>query len=289
MTHIDRENLALIAMAEFDLTDPERQHLSECPECSLELIALQHTVAVGRSARSVELVEPGDRVWAGVHSALGLSGAVAETPRRNDFMAAATEPAPTPVLVPESDPAVEPDSSSTLTPTSSLPSSSTPSATITDIGPGLRPRRRPRNWMPVAVAAGIAGLLGGLGGGIWWQSVQQQEPAPVLLAQARLDPFPGWEAEGSAYVAKTADGHREVVLEVTGVAADSDLREVWLIKADAAGLISIGLLDGESGRYVIPDGVDLSQYPLVDVSAEPGDGDPQHSGDSILRGELRTV
>ena len=61
------------------------------------------------------------------------------------------------------------------------------------------------------------------------------------------------------------------------------------IKADASGLISIGLLDGESGRFLIPDGVDLSQYPLVDVSAEPDDGDPQHSGDSILRGELRTV
>ena len=271
MTHIDRENLALIALAEFDLTEPERQHLSECPECTLELIALQHTVAVGRSARSVQLVDPGDRVWAGIHSALGLSETVDATPRLShyepDSEPAASEPA---ALV---EPVETPG----------------PSGIVTDIGSGLRPRGRRRNWMPVAVAAGIAGLLGGLGGGIWWQSARQQAPEPRLIAEARLDPFPGWDAAGSAYVAKTADGQREVVLDVTGVSADSDLREVWLIKADASGLISIGLLGGESGRFIIPDGVDLSQYPLVDVSAEPDDGDPQHSGDSILRGELRTV
>ncbi|TFC65048.1 anti-sigma factor [Cryobacterium sp. TMT2-15-1] len=96
-------------------------------------------------------------------------------------------------------------------------------------------------------------------------------------------------ALGGLAPAQAADGHREVVLDVTGVGTDTDLREVWLIEADASGLISIGVLDGESGRFAIPDGVDLSQYPLVDVSAEPDDGDPQHSGDSILRGELRTA
>ncbi|WP_104194200.1 anti-sigma factor domain-containing protein [Cryobacterium sp. M25] len=280
MTHIDRENLALIAMTEFDLTEPERQHLSECPGCSLELIALQHTANVGRSARSVQLVEPGDRVWAGIHAALGLSDAVAATPGRSGY-----EAADQPIAADQPTAVVEP----VETPAPVVEPVETPSATVTDIGSALRPRPRRRNWMPMAVAAGIAGLLGGLGGGIWWQSAQQQEPAPVLLAEAQLDPYPGWDAAGSAYVAKTADGHREVVLDVTGVSADTDLREVWLIKADASGLISIGLLDGESGRFAIPDGVDLSQYPLVDVSAEPDDGDPQHSGDSILRGELRTA
>ncbi|HSP75548.1 MAG TPA: anti-sigma factor [Cryobacterium sp.] len=307
MTHIDRDNLALIAMAEFDLTEPERQHLSECPECSLELIALQHTAAVGRSARSVHLVEPGDRVWAGIHSALALSDPVAATPRLSDYtaddQAAAGQSAQT-AAVPATVPATAAAAAAVEHVETSAPpvesaelSEPNPAATpvasaaapVTDIGSRMRPRRRRSNWMPVAVAAGIAGLLGGLGGGIWWQSAQQQAPEPQLLAQAQLDPFPGWDAGGSAYVARTADGHREVVLDVTGVSADSDLREVWLIKADASGLISIGLLNGESGRFAIPDGVDLSQYPLVDVSAEPADGDPQHSGDSILRGELRTV
>ncbi|WP_432432642.1 anti-sigma factor domain-containing protein [Cryobacterium breve] len=67
------------------------------------------------------------------------------------------------------------------------------------------------------------------------------------------------------------------------------LREVWLIKADASGLISIGLLDGNTGHFDIPDDVDLAQYPLVDVSAEPDNGNPAHSGNSIVRGELHAT
>lgn len=262
MTHIDRDNLALIALAEFDLTDPERQHLAECAECSLELISLQHTVAVGRSARSVELAAPGDKVWAGIHAALGLSEAVASTPRLVDH-----------------EPEVEAEAEAETERVEPAP--------IADIGPGSGRRRR-RNWIPVAVAAGIVGLIGGLGGGIWWESVRQEAPAPVI-AEAQLDPFPGWDASGVAYVEEAADGHREVVLDLAEGSGDAPLREVWLIKADASGLISIGLLAGDSGKFTIPDGVDLTMYPLVDVSAEPDDGDPAHSGDSIVRGELRTL
>ena len=65
-----------------------------------------------------------------------------------------------------------------------------------------------------------------------------------------------------------------------------DVREVWLIRSDASGLVSLGLLEGDSGRFVVPDGIDLDEFTLVDVSAEPVDGDPAHSGDSIVRGEL---
>jgi len=145
----------------------------------------------------------------------------------------------------------------------------------------------------VTVAAGVAGLVaglfGGLGGGIWWESLQQQQVAAPVIAEARLDPFPGWNATGIATVEKAADGHREVVVDLTGVTSTAGLREVWLIKADASGLISIGLLDGDTGHFSIPDGVDLAQFPLVDVSVEPDDGNPAHSGDSIVRGELRTT
>ena len=51
--------------------------------------------------------------------------------------------------------------------------------------------------------------------------------------------------------------------------------------------MSLGLLEGASGRFVVPDGIDLDEFTLVDVSAEPVDGDPAHSGDSIVRGELQ--
>jgi hypothetical protein len=37
---------------------------------------------------------------------------------------------------------------------------------------------------------------------------------------------------------------------------------------------------------LIPESVDLARYSVVDISAEPVDGDPTHSGDSIVRGAL---
>ena len=68
--------------------------------------------------------------------------------------------------------------------------------------------------------------------------------------------------------------------------ADGDYREVWLIREDGQALISLGVLDDASGTFRVPDGVDLDEYRLVDISFEPVDGDPAHSGDSIVRGEL---
>lgn len=40
------------------------------------------------------------------------------------------------------------------------------------------------------------------------------------------------------------------------------------------------------GRYAVPSGVDAGRFPVVDVSLEPPDGDPTHSGTSVLRGTL---
>ena len=36
----------------------------------------------------------------------------------------------------------------------------------------------------------------------------------------------------------------------------------------------------------LPADLDLAEFPLVDVSVEPLDGNPTHSGDSVARGEL---
>ena len=79
---------------------------------------------------------------------------------------------------------------------------------------------------------------------------------------------------------------RSLVVDLDAEVPATDVREVWLIRSDASGLVSLGLLEGASGRFVVPDGIDLDEFTLVDVSAEPVDGDPAHSGDSIVRGEL---
>ena len=48
----------------------------------------------------------------------------------------------------------------------------------------------------------------------------------------------------------------------------------------------LGILSGAEGVFDIPDSLDIGEYPVVDVSDEPYDGDPAHSGDSIVRGRL---
>jgi len=161
------------------------------------------------------------------------------------------------------------------------------------VGRRRRTSARSRRWVPVAAVALVLGLAAGAGGGIWWQTAQQT-PSGIAIAGAELTPFPDWpDARGSAVVEQDADGRRQVVVDVDPQ-TDSDrgsasLREVWLIRSDGTGLVSIGFLDGPEGRFDVPAGIDLAQYSLVDISAETDDGDPTHSGDSIVRGELRAL
>jgi anti-sigma-K factor RskA len=61
---------------------------------------------------------------------------------------------------------------------------------------------------------------------------------------------------------------------------------VWLLDAAGKRLVSLGLLDGSTATFAVPPQVDLADYPVVDVSLEPADGDPAHSGDSVVRGTL---
>jgi hypothetical protein len=51
--------------------------------------------------------------------------------------------------------------------------------------------------------------------------------------------------------------------------------------------VSLGVVSGASGTFAIPAGVDITQYVLVDISDQPYNGNPAHSGNSIVRGQLR--
>ena len=147
----------------------------------------------------------------------------------------------------------------------------------------LRPRLARRL---LAVAAAVVVLVGGVGVTLW-----ALQPAPVtLLASATLDAFPAWVGStGSAVVEQTAAGARFVDVTFQAPATEGGFREVWLISSDTSQLVSLGVVRGDTGRFTIPDGLDLTRYDLVDISEEPIDGSPEHSGDSILRGQLRSA
>ena len=142
-------------------------------------------------------------------------------------------------------------------------------------------RPRPGRWIAAAAAVGLV-----VGGGATWWAASQPDPVTVI-ARAVLEPLPGWDATGDAVVETRSDGTRVLVVDLAQSESSEDgFREVWLLKPDVSGLVSLGTLAGGSGRFDLPAGLDLDEFSVVDVSEEQFDGDPAHSGDSIVRGPL---
>jgi anti-sigma-K factor RskA len=82
-------------------------------------------------------------------------------------------------------------------------------------------------------------------------------------------------------------GQRSMVVDTSGLPPADGFYEVWLLDLEQDRMVALGVLDDTGrGRLTVPEGVEMGDYPEVDVSLEPDDGDPAHSGDSVLRGEL---
>lgn len=156
------------------------------------------------------------------------------------------------------------------------------------VGRGARRRVARRRSRAVWVLA--ASLVLVAGAAVTVGAIVTRLNAPVVVAAASLDAFPDHAgAVGVADVREARDGSRSLFVELDTTDAADTYREVWLIRNDAGALISLGVLEGAEGTFVIPAGVDLTQYGLVDVSVEQIDGDPGHSGDSIVRGALQAT
>jgi hypothetical protein len=109
---------------------------------------------------------------------------------------------------------------------------------------------------------------------------------PQVLASAALDPLEGQTATGTVTVVSTSSGP-QVSVDVSGLAKPDGFYEVWLLDKDAKKLIALGVLDDtDKGVFAMPPGVSMSDYPVVDVSLEPQDGNPEHSHNSLVRGIL---
>jgi hypothetical protein len=154
--------------------------------------------------------------------------------------------------------------------------------------PSLGDRRagveRGRNWMPLMVAAAVFAVLVVAG-----VVVRLAAPsAPEIAGRALLtsDGLPNRnDLIGQAQLVRV-DGKQEIDLDVPDLPeAAGSYFELWLLAPDGTRLQSLGVTDGH-GRYLVPTGIDPHGYPLVDVSREPPDGNPAHSGDSLVRGRL---
>ena len=136
-----------------------------------------------------------------------------------------------------------------------------------------------------ATAALVAGLALGRLTGDGTETPIAADPATVVAA-TDLTALDSDAPRGSASAVRTDD---EVKLRVRAARLGSEpgLREVWLINVDGTRMVSLGLLAaGDKGEFVVPAGLIDEGYRIVDISVEPDDGDPAHSGVSIARGEL---
>jgi hypothetical protein len=142
--------------------------------------------------------------------------------------------------------------------------------------------RRTAAWMMLAAAAVVL-LVGAL---VALDRSSVSTVGEVALSSNGLAGAPP-SLSGRAELVETAQGLQLDVQLPTDIDTAGGYLELWLIDTNVDGMVSLGPVN-ESGRYPIPAGVDPGRFPIVDVSVEPPDGLPTHSGVSVLRGVLET-
>lgn len=253
MPHIDPDLLSLMALGEPVASEADNEHLRTCSACAAEHAALRRAVDAARSQPDPgALTQPSAGVWTAIHRELALDESLAADPLEQEPLR-------------ESEERQEPAS---LADRRSARGSR---------GAGAAPRRNTALWLIAAAAAVVVAAAG-----ISWVVTQQSQTPP--LAEARLEPLANFATTGTAEVIERG-GERELSIELSDQEG-SGYQEVWLIKPDLSGLVSLGVMDTKSATFAIPPGLNLAEYPIVDVSDEPLDGNPAHSGVSIVRGSL---
>ncbi|MGJ9372294.1 anti-sigma factor domain-containing protein [Nesterenkonia sp. CF4.4] len=150
---------------------------------------------------------------------------------------------------------------------------------------------RSRLWIPLAAAAAGAVLGGAAVAALLGQDdAPQIEPpvaGPTVLGDATLEPVAAEDFTGRAEMVETDAGDLELTIEISAAPdPEAGYFEVWLRDEDGSQLISLGAATAGSNTFSVPAGIDLSQYPVVDVSHEHFDGDPSHSGTTLAAGPM---
>ena len=145
-------------------------------------------------------------------------------------------------------------------------------------------RRRPPTWLLTAAAAIVGAVVGAGAVAV----IAGGDDDGTSIAAAELDPLEDNDASGTARVVEQPDGTQVLEIQLDAPAPTDGYYEVWLLKPDVSGLVPVGVTQAGTSVLEIPPGLDLSQYPVVDVSVEPLDGNPEHSGVSVARGVLDT-
>ncbi len=246
MSHAEIEDLAGLALGSDDVPESVVAHVAECAECA-ELV---HSLAEVRALAGAEpLVSPP------VHLRAQVLNVMSEPP---------VDSAPSPV------------------------STAAPAPIASPISMVGRTRRRGLPLWAVGIAATTT-LVAGLGLGRFTADPAQQptpEALTTVVAAADLTALDSDASRGVASAVRT-DDVLTLRVQAAELGDEPGIHEVWLINVDGTRMVSLGLLAaGDEGAFSVPIGLIEKGYRIVDISVEPDDGDPVHSGVSLARGEL---
>ena len=230
-------------------------HVRDCPSCAEQVASFREVLDLGRSAAPLRPARE-DAEWVPSAGAWDAVAAELDLTDRSDPLPASVRAA-TPVPSPATAPADVPSPS-------------------------------PRGARVLVGALGLllVGVVGGLGVAA---GLDDDEGVVVALPALESATAPAGDLPSDARAEVVqGDAGTSVVVDATGLppAGDADY-EVWLLDPSDGRLQSLGVLRADgTADLPVPDGVALETYTAVDVSVEPRDGDPGHSGDSVLRGAL---
>lgn len=258
--HVEPDDLALIALG--DDNPDAADHLASCPQCSHEVRELSQTLEAVRRDGPVEPQPVPEGLWEKIAAeAFGHQPREVSTPAADDTAADDTAADDT-----AADDTTAEDPAGHVVP--------------------MRGRQRRRRSPLVLLVAAAAGLAVGVAGTMY---VLDRSPQDSAVASADLEALDtSLPAAGAQIIER--DGQQVLIVQTDELAdADGGFLEVWLLNQDVTGLVTLGPLDSARQEFVLPTALDLGEFPIVDISREPLDGDPTHSGDSLWRGELQAT
>ena len=276
MQHPDPDDLALIALGE-DRGEAIADHVDNCAICQEEIAAFATTVGLAELANYGEdAPPPGEHVWLAIANELGFTGATSTVTMKDT--AAPDSPAAS-----NSAAAGRPELNGGGPVLRSVPDNG---ADVTD--PALtapQPRRRRSRWV-APLAAIVVGVAIGAGAVIVAQNRSSDETIEAVAPLTPVDTGPlaadAGRQLGEAELVAVPAGN-QVRVNAADLPATGNSYEVWLF-GDEGNMVSLGTLSDGAGTFTVPNGIDPRVYRVVDVSEEPPDGKPAHSGVSLVRG-----
>jgi hypothetical protein len=161
-------------------------------------------------------------------------------------------------------------------------------------------RRRP-GWGVTAGLAAAAAVVAAIAAAAGTALVLRDEPPATTVAscpagspRVSLEALPGAPAGVGGYACLvTVDGERKLHVHAEGMPAQADGDyEAWLLDSTSLQgpglrMQPLGVMGAKADQELnVPGTLDLRKFNIVDISAEPHDGDATHSGKSLLRGTL---